>query len=237
METLTQPTPTSAVAFVGLCLAVSAAVSWFHVRYAEGRAATTLAVAGGWLALTWALAASGTLATAAGSPAVAVFPATCALGAIILASVPAGRAVAMHAPLWALVGFQTFRVPLELWLHHEMTRGTIPLQMTWSGQNLDIVAGVVCLIAATLIGLARMPHGTVRAVALAANVAGLALLLNVARIALRSVPGPLQAWPDAPLLLPLTAPYAWIVSVCVAGALWGHIVTFRAIAGRGPLRQ
>ena len=36
----------------------------------------------------------------------------------------------------------------------------------------------------------------------------------------------------APLLLPAHLPYAWIVPVCVAGALTGHIVLTRALMRR-----
>lgn len=227
----------STIVFVAICLAVTTAIAAFHVAAVRKHVAFVAAAAVAWLSVTFAIAAAGLLLRAAGSPAVAVFPIACAVLAVTLAMLPAGRAVARSAPLWALVGLQGFRVPLEWWLHHEMGRGSIPPQMTWSGQNLDVVAGVVAIVAALVLARPRLSPRVAFVVALVSNIVGLVLLLNVARVALRSVPGPLQAWPDAPLILPLTAPFAWIVSVCVAGALWGHVVVFRAMTGRGPLRQ
>ena len=58
-------------------------------------------------------------------------------------------------PLGALVAFQAFRLPLELVLHTWAAQGTIPEAMTWSGQNWDIVSGVVALAIAPWAGRSR----------------------------------------------------------------------------------
>jgi hypothetical protein len=129
-------------------------------------------------------------------------------------------------PLWMLVGFQAFRLPLELVLHQWAIGRTIPETMTWTGQNFDIVSGIIALIAATLtVGTRRFQ----RVVAWAANLVGLALLFNVIRVAVMSSPLPF-AWPvDPPLQLMAHLPYAWIVPVCVGGALAGHVILTRAL--------
>ena len=63
---------------------------------------------------------------------------------------------------------------------------------------------------------------------------GLALLINVARIAATSAPTPLRLFEnDPPGLLAYHAPYSWIVSVCVAGAFAGHVVLARTLLRRG----
>ena len=133
-------------------------------------------------------------------------------------------------PLAALVGFQGFRLPLELVLHQWVGEGSIPETMTWTGQNWDIVAGVMALV------VAAWPSRP-RAVVWAFDVLGFVLLLNVMRVAIFSSPLPF-AWPlQPPMLLPLHLPYAWIVPICVAGALGGHIVLTRALlhpGARGP---
>src|SRR5262245_38413150 len=66
-------------------------------------------------------------------------------GGIIVVSVGfglsrAGGRIATHVPLAFLVGFQVFRLPLELVLHRWFKDGTIPETMTWTGQNWDIAS-------------------------------------------------------------------------------------------------
>ena len=136
-----------------------------------------------------------------------------------------GGRIAAAIPLAALVGFQAFRLPLEIVLHRWATQGTIPTTMTWSGQNWDIVSGVVALLAAPFANRHR-------GLAWAANVVGSLLLLNVIRVAVMSSPLPFS-WPvTPPLLLALHLPYAWIGPVCVGGALAGHIILTRALLRR-----
>lgn len=137
----------------------------------------------------------------------------------------AGRRLAMNLPLQALVGFQAFRLPLELVLHSWAAQGTIPMAMTWTGANLDIASGIT---AAALAPFAARP-----AVAWVVNVIGFALLLNVGRVAMMSSPLPF-AWDVQPkLLLIAELPYALIAPVCVAGALVGHIVLTRRLLRKG----
>jgi hypothetical protein len=125
----------------------------------------------------------------------------------------------------ALVAFQAFRLPLELVLHRWALEGTIPLTMTWTGDNWDIVSGIVALVAAPFAHRHRV-------VAWGANVVGIILLLNVIRVALLSSPLPFAWMVTPPLLLALHLPYAWIGPVCVGGALAGHIVLTRALLRR-----
>jgi hypothetical protein len=116
-------------------------------------------------------------------------------------------------PVWTLIGFQAFRLPLELILHEWAKQGTVPTAMTWSGSNFDVITGVAALVFAPL---------SVRSVRAAQifNALGFLLLLNVMRIAMTSSP---------PLQLLMHLPYAWIGSVCVTGALAGHLILFRKL--------
>lgn len=146
------------------------------------------------------------------------------LGAVVFAFSRVGRRVAMGLPLWALVGFQSFRLPLELVLHAWSETGTIPVTMTWTGSNWDIVSGVVALVVA--------PFARHRALAWCANAIGLVLLVNVARVAVMSSPLPF-AWPVEPKLMLLARfPYNLIGPVCVAGALCGHVLLTRRLITR-----
>jgi hypothetical protein len=161
-------------------------------------------------------------------PAILVFFGASNLMGLVVGLSPIGGAIARGVPIGALVAFQGFRLPLELLLHDWARQGSIPGTMTWSGSNFDIVSGIVAIGAAPF--AARW-----RAVAWGANAIGVALLVNVARVAILSSPLPFAWRVTPPLLLASHHPYALIVPVCVAGALLGHVVLTRALlAPRGP---
>lgn len=144
---------------------------------------------------------------------------------LLTALSPFGKRLAYGLPLAALVGFQAFRIPLELVLHSWAEQGSIPVTMTWTGRNFDIVSG---LIAALLAPLANRS----RPAAWVANLVGFALLLNVVRVAVLSSPLPFAWKVEPPLQLAFHLPYALIAPVCVAGALLGHLVLTRALLSK-----
>ena len=225
------------IAFVLLCLAVLGAFLagiWISARR-EGVDAfkRTLAVAGVltlWILLTALPALSG-WAEARPMPRVLLFIATVNLASLAAALSPVGRWLAAGVPIGCLVGFQAFRLPLELILHAWAQGGVIPKTMTWSGSNWDIVSGVAALTLAPLASRQRWAAWT-------ANLIGLVLLANVMRVAVLSMPLPF-AWPvTPPLQLPFHLPFVWILPICVGGALFGHVVLTRALlrpAGANPL--
>lgn len=141
---------------------------------------------------------------------------------ITIALSPLGGWLASGLTPGLLVFFHSFRLPLEVILHQWAKEGTIPVSMTWSGSNFDIIAGILALLIA--------PFATrFRGLAWTFNVVGLLLLINVIRVAILSSPLPF-AWPvDPPLLLAMQLPYALIAPVCVGGALAAHIILFRAL--------
>ena len=125
-----------------------------------------------------------------------------------------------------LVGYQVFRVPLEWVLHELYSEGVIPVQMTYAGQNFDIVTGV---LAAALALWIRAGHRTVW-LAIVWNIMGLALLVNIVAIAILSTPVPFRYFMnDPPNLLPGTFPYVWLPAFLVQAALFGHLLVFRAV--------
>ncbi len=142
-------------------------------------------------------------------------------GALWLGWFGVGQSIADSVPLHLIVGFQGFRFPLELVLHRWAELGVVPPQMTWTGQNPDIVAGVVALLFVPVV--ARW-----RSAAWIPTLVGIALLANVVRVVLTSLPGPLQRFPET-ILLPSMFPHVWIATVCVAGAVVGHVVAVRAL--------
>ncbi|HWU43036.1 MAG TPA: hypothetical protein VN132_06340 [Bdellovibrio sp.] len=133
-----------------------------------------------------------------------------------------GAKLALAIPICFLIAFQIFRLPLELILHSWSEQGTIPSTMTWTGQNFDIITGILALALAPLAGRIRWAAWTF-------NVIGLALLLNVMRVAVMSSPLPFAWSVEPPLQLIFHLPYALIAPVCVGGALAGHIILTRAL--------
>ena len=131
------------------------------------------------------------------------------------------KTVATFSPA-VLIGFQVFRLPLELVLHQWASVGTVPVTMTWTGQNFDIVTGVLSLISIPFLKGSRKLASTV-------NVIGFLLLLNVLRVVVMSSPLPFS-WPlENPLQLIFYYPYCLIAPLFVGPALFGHIVAFRKL--------
>lgn len=213
----------SVLAFRLIVAAVGGAFLWSVFRtYGRGRVMViTFTVLSVWLAALGALVGSGKMESLPlhGLPFF-FLPILVICTAAALS--PFGARLAANVPLAALVGFQAFRLPLELVLHEWAAQGTIPGTMTWTGQNWDIISGITALLAAPLAG--RFPLA-----ARMANVVGFALLLNVMRVAIMSSPFPFGWGQQPPLLLALHYPYFLIGPVCVGGALFGHIVLTRAL--------
>jgi hypothetical protein len=176
----------------------------------------------GWMAVVAAVTASG-LTSDPPTRAMPLFLAA-NLVAIAAALSPLGRRLAHGLPVAALVAYQGFRLPLEIVLHRMWREGALPVQMTWSGDNYDVVTGLAAIVLAA--GLAW--RGPSKPWVAAFSLLGLALLVRVASIAVLSGPFPWRAYSDGvPVLLVFELPWVFIVSVCVAGALAGHVVLLR----------
>ncbi len=175
-----------------------------------------------WVAAVSAIAASGLLRNFDRLPPpvgllfVAGFAATIWLGCSTLAR------PWIALPFAWVVGFQSFRIVVEVLIHASSEVGLAPPQMTWSGLNLDIVTGVTALFLAPFAD--RVP----RLVLWLWNFLGLALLAWVVGVAVVSFPTRLQ------LLTPSNTwvaefPYVWLPTVLVTAALLGHVVLFRKL--------
>lgn len=155
-------------------------------------------------------------------PRLPAFMAMVNLVGIAVAMSSVGKKLASALPIALLLTFQGFRLPLELVLHSWVEQGVIPPTMSWNGSNFDILSGMLCFIAAP----AAQKN---RSVAWICNIVGLALLLNVMRVAIFSSPLPFAWDVSPPLLLAFQLPYALILPVCVTGALFGHLVLTRKL--------
>jgi len=231
MMPFTPGTPGSVAVFIFIVLAIIVAFlaairRAYRTNPEAGRRALRISafVLGVWLGALSILVASGRM-TSLPLSGLPIFFGSVVVVSFLAGFSPLGGRIAAELPLSALVGFQAFRLPLELILHQWAGRGTIPETMTWTGQNWDIISGVVALAGAPFANRHR-------AVAWMANVIGSLLLLNVNRVALLSSPLPFAWKVEPPLLLALHLPYAWIGPVCVGGALVGHIILTRALLRR-----
>ncbi len=148
----------------------------------------------------------------------------CILLLVMVAFSSLGTRMVHNLPITAIVAFQGFRLPLELILHRWYLEGVVPVQMTFEGHNFDIFSGIVALILAFAVGKGIAGWKSI----LAYNIVGTILLMVVTSIALLSSPLPIRSYENEPVLvLVFNAPYIWILSFCVAGALGGHILVFR----------
>jgi hypothetical protein len=144
----------------------------------------------------------------------------------------AGHRLAQGLPFAALVGFQTFRLPLELVMHQAAAQGIMPTVMSYGGYNYDIVTGVLALPVALALAWGRAPRGLV----VLFNAVGLVLLSVIVVVAFLATPL-VRAFGDDQLNAWITQfPYAWM-AVMVTSALLGHILLFRKLRMTSPARR
>lgn len=193
---------------------------------ARRAAALSVVAASAWMAITWLVAARGIFREWERTPPPFAFlvVAIVALGCVIAFS-PLGTRLSRTIPIWVLVLVQGFRLPLELAMHAMYTRGIMPVQMTYTGLNFDIVTGALAVV----VGILAATRTVGRGIIAAWNVLGLALLVNVVTVAILGTPrfryfgeDHLNVWVTYP-------PFVWLPAVMVLAALAGHLLIFRAL--------
>jgi hypothetical protein len=128
--------------------------------------------------------------------------------------------------LASLVGFQVFRVPVELILFWLARDGVVPVQMTFEGLNFDILSGISAPVVAWLITTERLSTKGI----LLWNLVGLGLLINIVIIAILSTPVSFRVFLNEPANTFIThAPYVWLPVFLVQAALCGHLLVFRRL--------
>ena len=220
--------PSLAALIVGL-LAIGVFVAERRLGSEPGlavrRAAWSALLAIAWASLTLLLAERGLLALDTRPPPLMLLLVPALGGAIALGRSRFGERLLLGLPLWALVGFQAFRLPLELVMHQAALDGTMPIEMSFSGYNFDIVSGASAL----LLGMALALGWAGPRCARIWNIGGLLLLGNIIVIAIAATPvfqafGPehLNVWVNR-------APYVLLPTVLVTAALFGHVLVFRKL--------
>lgn len=146
---------------------------------------------------------------------------------ILLARGRFGEQVALGVPLASLIAFQSFRFPLELLLHRAYTDGLMPVQMSFEGQNFDIISGLGGIVIGGFFLATKkdVPRG----LAWAFNLVGLVLLLNIVGVAITSTPPFALFGPDHLNVWIEVFPFIWLPAVFVMFALFGHIALTRRL--------
>lgn len=226
-------TPLVRIGIPGIALALAALFVFATWRTGEGlgpatrRRRTLLAGAGVaiWLAAQAAAALSGWLGHfERRPPPIVIWFASMLLMTLALAWSPFGRRFAEKLPFVALIGFQAFRLPLELVMHRAAVAGIMPNVMSFSGYNFDIVSGATALPLALIAWRRPLPRWLIGLW----NVTGQILLIAIVIIAFAATPV-FRAFGDDQVNTWVTQfPYVWI-AVMVAAALFGHVVTLRKL--------
>ncbi|MGE0323284.1 MAG: hypothetical protein AB7K71_23125 [Polyangiaceae bacterium] len=181
----------------------------------------------GWMALVALFAMTGLLGRfdAVPPPVLPVFAATTGL-TIWLARSEQGRRLA-QLPLSWLVGFQGFRVVVELLLHRGYVEGFVPRELTYSGHNFDVLSGLLGIALGIWARKATPPRWAL----FGYNVLGLLLLGVVVTTAVLAMPTRFQVLhTDPPNVWVADLPFVWLPTVLVQAALLGHLLLFRRLA-------
>lgn len=196
-------------------------------RQAPQLAAGVAAAVVAWLVVAAGLAGAGLLSRYdAAPPRVALLPLAFLTTMLLVSRTDAfARLLEGAPPAWP-IALQTFRLPVELLLWSLFQEGRIPERMTFGGRNFDVLIGLTAPLVAWAVSRGRMGRTAVAAW----NVLGLGLLANVVVIALRSVPGPLNAgWGGVQNTVIAEVPYVWLPAFLVPLAVFGHVASLRQL--------
>jgi hypothetical protein len=139
---------------------------------------------------------------------------------------PAGSRLALAFPLWIILGTQTFRVGVELFLHQLWMSGIVPKMLTFEGASVDIYIGASAPLVAWLSTRGRLGVK----LALGWNVLGLFALANVVIRAVLTAPGPFNLIHTEIFNRMFgTFPFMFIPGFFVPLAVTLHVLAIRAI--------
>jgi len=145
-----------------------------------------------------------------------------------------GAFLARSVPLWVLVGINAFRLPLEVLMNRAATEGVMPIQMSYSGQNYDVLTGVLAIVVGLACRIGDPPLRLVRIF----NVVGLVLLINIVVIAVLSMPLPIRQYMNEPANTWIAYfPFVWLPVCLVSLAALTHILILRRLVSEISLAR
>jgi hypothetical protein len=138
-----------------------------------------------------------------------------------------GASVAAAIPLWLILGFESFRIGVELLIHRLWEDGLVPKLLTYAGGNVDMFVGLSAPIIAWIATQGRLGLR----LAMGWNVLGLLSLANVAASSVLT--GPLNLIStEVPNVAMGIFPYTFIPGFLAPLAVTLHVLAIRAIAAR-----
>jgi predicted anti-sigma-YlaC factor YlaD len=181
----------------------------------------------GWILCNGLLAATGFYAINGLPPRPVVAALIGAAGLVYFSTTSTGRLVLRATPLHTLIYLQAFRVAVEILLWLACRKGLLPQQMTFEGRNWDILTGMLAIPAGFII---QQSTSLKKPVAIAFNIVGLALLVNVLAVAVLSMPTPIRYFNEGPSLAIVAGfPFIYLPTVLVVAALAAHIISLRQL--------
>ena len=142
---------------------------------------------------------------------------------IALVSVKRSREVLLNFPVRNIVGFQSFRIVMEIILWLIFIYQIIPEQMTFEGRNWDVLVGLTAPVVVWMVFKKRLVGNKFL---IAWNIFGILLLTNIVITALLSTPLPIRYFMNEPAnTMIVYYPMVWLPSFVVPMAYFGHIVS------------
>jgi hypothetical protein len=149
---------------------------------------------------------------------------------LIIAFSKKGTQLLKSLPEHWLVYLQSFRIIVELLLLSAFIAGKLPVQMTYEGRNFDIMTGVLAIPVGYLLANKR-PYAAKLAIAF--NIVGMILLLNILVIAVLSMPTPMRHFMNEPAnTLVAQFPFILLPGILVPLAYSLHIFSLRQLFAR-----
>jgi hypothetical protein len=137
-------------------------------------------------------------------------------------------------PVW-LVGLQTFRVVVEIVLWLLFLDGMVPVQMTFEGQNFDVLVGLTAPVMAYIL-LRNQQFGLKWGIAW--NIMGLGLLFNIIITSILSTPAPFRVFMNEPANIVVAyLPFVWLPGFLVPLALALHLLSLKQLWLKSKLNQ
>jgi hypothetical protein len=228
-EILPRPSAVLTVGFEVLPVAVALIVVAAMVRTSGSRAGGIGAVLfAAWFMITGTLAVTGFFD--AWAPPRLMLVLIVVLAVLIWTFTARWAAHLAELPLYLLVGFQSFRIIVELLIHQAVAEGVAPPNLTWTGNNFDMIPAISALMLAPFAN--RMSSSWLQIW----NIGSALILAVTVGVAVLTMPTPFQQFhTDPPNVWIATFPFVWLPAVLVLCAWLGHVVLFRRIfqASRG----
>jgi len=150
---------------------------------------------------------------------------------LLIAFSKKGTQLLQLIPAQWLVWFQSFRIVVELLLLLAFVGGRIPVQMTFEGRNFDILTGIFALPVGYLLAGKKTYAPKL---AMAFNIIGILLLINILVIAVLSMPSPVRYFQNEPSnTIVAEFPFILLPGILVPLAYTLHIFSMRQLLIKG----